>query len=212
MRMISKTLLATLLIVVVTRAGAARQAEEDEAQVRQWNAFADKLLALHHAQLARHEVYEEERVSGYHGAYFNDPGYYREVSYRDKVNRRLLSRVRWISAEPHKVHTIEVNVFDEDGTLQRDYLAAYLPWGRNAPVQTLVNLHTYNNDLHSFRQYDASGKLIMEQCSGELGGMPVQFSLEDYEIPASETEKSSEYRACFDGAAGNSAGYHRRPM
>lgn len=212
MKRVVNEVLAGILLLFAGAVGAATQLTENEQRSRQWNTFSDRLIALHRKQINRHRIYEEQRIGGYHGAYFNDPDYYREVSYFDATSRRLLSRVRWIRDEPRKVHTIEVYVYAANGRLERDYLAAYLPWGRKAPVQTLVNLHGYNRKLHSFRQFDASGQLIAEQCGGELNGVAIDISLDDYEIPRRAEEKSPSYRACFDAVGLSAARFIKQPM
>ncbi len=39
-----------------------------------------------------------------------------------------------------------------------------LPGLGSGLIQTLINLHYYNRDLHAYRQLDASDVLIYEQC------------------------------------------------
>ena len=61
---------------------------------------------------------------------------------------------------------------------------AYLPVFRNAPFQTLINLHHYEGKLDVFRQFDASGTRIYEQCKGRFLGGEVDISLEEDRIPS----------------------------
>lgn len=172
----------------------------DPTHVRDWNAFAAACLDLHERQLAGREVRTEERVGGY----VNDPQFYREVDYYDRDSGALLSRVQWEREDPDRVHTIEVFVRDGEGRVVRDYSAAYLPGRRNAPVQTLINLHAYNGDLHAFRQFDAGGDRIYEFCEGRLDGEEVQIRLFEDDLvgvsePADRIMGSPAYAACFDG-------------
>ena len=68
---------------------------------------------------------------------------------------------------------------DKNGKLKRDYLAAFLPGQRNAPIQTLINFHYQNDELKSFRQFDGSGYKIYEYCEGKFFGEPLTISLDD---------------------------------
>lgn len=169
---------------------------EQPEKVAAWNRFARQLETLHHQQIALHPVRMEIREGGYQGEYFNDPDYYIEERYYTLDGNRLVSVIRREKDNPDNIHTIEVNVLDKQGRVMRDYLAAYLPWGHNAPIQTLVNLHHYSKHLHSFRQFDASGNRIYEQCQGRHKGKEINISLESPEIEAPRILKP-DYRACF---------------
>ncbi len=169
---------------------------EDKTHVRTWNAFADECLALQKRQLAHNQVREQTRIGGY----ARQPEFYTEHAYYDKRTGVLLSRMQWETDHPDRLHTCEVYVHDDQGRVVRDFAAAYLPQGRNAPVQTLINLHRYNGDLHSFRQFDASGDRIYEYCEGKWNGKPVQMRLfEDDIYGKSNVTSSPEYAACFNG-------------
>lgn len=203
----------TSLVVLLAAAaglgsGPARPADAPEAvsltvdrnHVRRWNAFADALVALHQRQIEAHRVRTEESVGGYAGM----PEFYREVRYFDADSGRLLSKVQYEREGPGHVHAIEVYVYGPDGRLVRDYAAAFLPGYRNAPVQTLVNLHHYNGGLHAFRQFDASGARIYEACEGTWQGRTVRIrlfedDLHDTEGDGARVMASPEYRACFEG-------------
>lgn len=183
----------------------------DHSHVRRWNAFADAVVALHERQVKAHRVRTEESVGGYAGM----PDFYREVRYFDAESGRLLSKVQYEREGPGEVHAIEVYVYGPDGRLLRDYAAAFLPGYRNAPVQTLVNLHHYNGGLHAFRQFDASGARIYEACEGTWQGRPVSIrlfedDLHDTEGDGARVMASAEYRACFEGLP-LTAGPHLRP-
>ncbi len=194
--------LAALCLLGATAAPAAPEysrLEVDHDQVRRWNRFADALHALHRYRVERRAVETAESTGGY----ADDPEFYREVRYRDAETGRLLSRIQWERARPERVHMIEVRIYDDRGRLTRDYLAAYLPRHRNAPVQTLINFHGYDDELHGFRQFDASGRRIYEQCRGEHFGEEVFISLEEHELPPYATPGtgalgSPAYVACFE--------------
>lgn len=175
--------------------------KEDPEHVRTWNAFADALFALHRHRLAGRKVRTEESTGGYGGS-VGDPAFYREVEYFDAVSGQLLSRIQWERKNPDAIHVIEVFIYDDRGRVTRDYLAAYLPQFRNAPVQTLINLHDYTEGLHSFRQFDASGNRIYEQCRGRYFDRPVHISLEEDQLSRSSAagapERSPAYLACFE--------------
>lgn len=171
--------------------------QEDSQQVRGWNRFFDELVKTHHWYEQNRSL---RRVSTT-GGYAAHPDYYREVSYYDKQTGRLLSRIRWVKDKPDEIHMIEIFVYDDNGRIKRDYLAAYLPDFRNAPVQTLINFHHYNDELHAYRQFDASGALIYEQCRGRYFNEPVFLSIEEDEIPDYRDEAYPEYEtylACFE--------------
>lgn len=170
----------------------------DQQQVEEWNRFASRLFELHEHQLQKLDTYQETSSGGY----ANNPDFYHQVSYYNKVNDKLLSRLQWEKDQPDTLHSIAVYVYDDQGDLQRDYLAAYLPRFRNAPVQTLINFHYADKELKAFRQFDASGSRIYEQCRGRYFGDPFMLSLEEHEIPSlvghTPAHVNSElYRACF---------------
>jgi len=191
-----------LILLVSYLSGVAHAATDekvinvDEAMVQQWNRFADKVLALHRATLEKVEHRKQVRNGGYTGDYFNDPDFYIEETSFAKSDGRLLSRVLWEKDNPGNVHVIEMYVYDKDRRLVRDYLVAYLPWGRNAPIQAFVNLHVQAENVTGFRQFDASGVRVYEQCNGEIGGRKVSISLEPHQIDTSRTEQE-DYRHCF---------------
>jgi len=171
---------------------------EDKQHVNNWNQFAQRLYILHMHLIAQTETLTQESKGGY----ATTPDFYREVKYFDKKSNRLLSRVLWEVKNPEQIHEIEVFIYDDSGKLKRDYLAAFLPGHRNAPIQTLINLHYQNDELKSFRQFDASGDRIYERCAGKFFGAPVSISLDDNDLSeySDETIKlleSEEYLACF---------------
>lgn len=173
----------------------------DQAQVDAWNAFAEALYEVHQQRLQQHTVRTSERIGGY-GGYLGEPDFYREVRYYDAGSGRLLSRIQWERKRPDVIHMIEVLFYDGKARVQRDYLAAYLPRFRNAPVQTLINFHNYDDGLHAFRQFDASGHRIYEQCNGTYFGDKVSLSLEEWDMqPYADNPElfdSPAYLACFE--------------
>jgi hypothetical protein len=159
--------------------GPAQTLTVDHEQVRAWNRFADALYALHLRQLAGREVVTEETIGGY----ATHPDFYREVRYIDAASGRLLSLIDWERQRPDVIHSIEVYQYAADGRLSHDFVAVYLPDFRNAPILTLVNVHHHDNGLHAFRQFDASGVYIYEQCRGHWLEKPVMISVEEDELP-----------------------------
>ena len=110
-----------------------------------------------------------------------------------------------IRVEEHPVlHSIEVYVRDDEGRVLRDYGASFLTTHRNSPVQTLINLHNYDQGLHGFRQFDASGDRIYEFCEGRYQGEAVQIRLFEDDLVGTDPRmdrvmESAEYEACFGG-------------
>lgn len=173
---------------------ATKSVQENPVQVREWNRFVQRLHSAHRTFLRIYDIREEEQIGGYAG----DPNFYREVSYFDAATDRLLSRIRWETQQPNTIHVIELFFYDDQGRLERDYSAAFLPRYRNSPYQTLINVHRYNGDLHSFRQFDASGARIYEHCTGTWFDRPVAVELEEPLVATPDSViKSESYIACF---------------
>jgi len=194
------TLMLVLLVSSATLLAAGKPApmKEDAVQVKSWNHFSELLLALHKQQISDRKIKQTEKIGGYS----DNPGYYREITYVDEKSGRLLSNIQWETENPDVVHSIQVYVYDNKGRLVRDYVSAYLPYQRNAPVQTLINLHHYNNGLHSFRQFDGSKDLVYEFCEGEFKGKTQQIRLFEDDLVSNDYEtrqlfKSPVYKACF---------------
>jgi hypothetical protein len=189
------TLIAILLPLLNADANErVVQIRPDLAQIEVWNRFVQGLHALHQKQISTREidVHEEELRYGGEAAreYF-----YHEQRFRERGSQRELSRIRRDKDHPERLHLIEVNVYD-NGRVVRDYGAIFLPWAQAAPIRTFINLHAYRNGLHAFRQFDASGDLIYEQCQGEWQGQRVWVDITEPKVnpnrPASEID-----RACF---------------
>ncbi|MFV1983279.1 MAG: tetratricopeptide repeat protein [Thiohalomonadales bacterium] len=165
----------------------------DLHHIKTWNKFTDSLYQIHQQQLKKYKV----RTTSVIGGYPSNKDYYTETRYFDKKTNKLLSVIQWEKENKNNIHTIEVYKYDNKGRVIRDYLSAYLPVYRNAPIQTLINIHSYNDKLHSFRQYDASGYLIYEQCEGTFFNDKILLSIDEDEFN-SDVIKSEEYLACFN--------------
>lgn len=215
LKKISIVSLLTVLFSMSFTAFAAANHEtmkEDVVQVKSWNHFADLLLTLHKKQISGKDIKQTETMGGY----ADSPEYFREVKYTDSKSGNLLSVVQWEVSNPEAVHSIEVFVYDKNNRVIRDYIAAFLPYQRNAPVQTLINLHTYNGDLHSFKQFDGSKDLVYEYCDGKLNGKDIQIRLFEDDLVSNDYDtrqlfKSAEYKTCFKGAH-STLGKYIRPQ
>lgn len=153
------------------------------------------VYALHEQQIARHTIRTEETSGEYQGV--AAAGYrYLITSYYDAETGRLLSRIQRDAKLPEAIHIAEVNVYDADGRLVRDYFSSAPPWRPVHPTHAYINLHNYNGRLHSFRQHELDGQVNYEFCEGELEGKPVRIALSGVD---QKTLASPAYRACFDG-------------
>lgn len=175
--------------------------KEDQKQVENWNTFVTELYHLHLSEIKKVDIKTKETIGGYGGA-FSDKQFYREISYFNKENNRLISIIQWETKKPNTIHTIETFLYDEKGQVETDFYARYLPYARNAPVQTLINVHNYNDKLHSFRQFDANGELIYETCRGEYFDQKINLHLDNEEIydfrnTTQDDFTSETYSACF---------------
>ena len=204
-------ILAAGLLCLESALGQPAPLGVDHDKVRNWNQFAERLVTLHEARLQGRDIDTTERVGGY--AMADAPDFYREVRYIDRASGQLLSRVQREVEAPENIHLIEVFIYDDEGRLSRDYLAAFLPVYRNAPVQTLINFHVYNGELHAFRQFDASNNRIHEQCRRASDGMVLLLLSEDDLLgKAGERNTSTElYQRCFAGLT-QSAGVYLNPL
>lgn len=186
-----------------------KQMDVDEDHVTSWNRFAGKAYDLHQRQIAGRAVHQTEVAGTYNGTAAR--GYsYKEISYHDARTGLLLSRVRVDRDRPKILHIVEVFLYDEQGRVARDFAALYLPWSQNAPMRTMINVHQYNRDLHAYRQFDASGERVYEQCKGMHAGEKVDISLEQQEI-GPVTTASDAYQACFAGVQ-QTAGVYLSPQ
>ena len=201
-----------LLTTTLTFAVADEKLPDDlEKRHQLWNGFVDKLYILHRKKISGDNYYTTEKIGGY-GGQANNLEYYREVHYYDRDSRQLLSIVKWNETYPFGIHMIDVFFYDEKGRVLREYSATYLPSRHTSPSETLIILHYYKDNLHSFREFDASNVHIYEQCD-YLNGEGV-FALHYVDIPDSVSqlakEKQQDYRACF-GHVAESAGIYIDP-
>jgi hypothetical protein len=187
-----------------------KQMEVDEDHVTSWNRFAGNIYDLHIRQIAGRAIHQTQVVGLYNGTAASGYGY-QETSYYDAGTGLLLSRVRVDRDRPKIVHIIEVFIYDQQGRVARDFAAIYLPWAQNAPMRTLINVHQFNRELHAYRQFDASGERVYEQCKGMHAGEKVDISLEQQEINARSTA-SAAYQACFAGVQQIAGIYRSRPQ
>jgi hypothetical protein len=181
----------------------------DSVMQAAWNRFAEQTVALQRSLLAGKTVKKTEEVDRY-GGEMGKAYSYREVTYTDADNGRLLGRLRTNAKRSDEVQSAEVYVYDEQGRVQRDYAFTYLPWARGAPIRTFANLHHYSDGLHAWRQFDASGRRIYEHCEGKVGGESVKLSISEDRI-GGEQEGSEHYRVCFSGIA-RTAGVYLTPQ
>ena len=168
----------------------------DNVHARVWNKFASDCLALHKKLTDGKNHQVKKSVGGY----ANVKNFYTEYSYRDKG--KLVSQVQWEKDDPKTLHTIEVFVHDKKGRVVRDFMAAYLPFYRNAPTQTLISFHHYTGNLHSFRSFDATGDIVLERCMGKNAkGQRVNMLLDEDDLynDPDELIGSKEYNNCFAG-------------
>lgn len=173
----------------------------DQGQVNKWNNFVKELYELHLHQTKEVPIITKEITGGYGGGFANKK-FYREISYFNKNTNKLISKIQWEIKRPNTIHSIEVFLYNNKNQVKTDFYARYLPYARNAPVQTLINLHNYNDQLHAFRQFDANGELIYETCRGQFFDKKINLHLDNEEILAFQTENSDEllneaYSSCF---------------
>ncbi|WP_018954580.1 tetratricopeptide repeat protein [Thioalkalivibrio sulfidiphilus] len=211
-RAIALSCLAGLLLTG-TSSAAAQEAPAIRANpdtVRNWNRFVDGVYQLHLQHLRDTEVRTESRPGGYPEGSLGGPDFFHEVHYYDAATGRLLSRIQWEREQVQTIHSIQVYLHDDEGRVRVDYYAAYLPVFRNAPMNTLVNLHAYHGELRAFRQFDASGNRRYEQCRGRLEGESLWLDAEFF--PVEETlAESDTYQRCF-GTLQEQAGEHIDPL
>ena len=187
----------------------------EDMQTTVWNKFANTLYRLHKNIANKNDLIITSKHGSYGGELFGHINY-NESEYVRKEDNLLISRIRKIKGGHGNFHTLEVYIYDEQGRVTRDYVAAYLPKFRNAPYQTLINLHYYDDDLHAYRQFDASGRRIFESCNGSIFNEEVELLLEDYEIPDHISEldgalRQEAYRSCF-GQIPKDVGMYIDPM
>lgn len=158
--------------------------------------FHRAVYALHEQQITQHPIRTEEERGDYEGSAAARYSYI-DTRYYDSTSGHLLSRVRRDAASPEQIHIVEVNVY-EQGRLVRDFGSVTMPWAPTIPVRTMINLHHYNGELHSFRQHDYYGDVVYESCDGKLMGKRVRLSLDASDIEAA-SKSAPAYQPCFSG-------------
>ena len=208
-RLIAAVALFSFVFPVLAASPQVKKMEVDEDQVTIWNRFATKVYELHKQRLAGRDIRKSE-TTGEYGGVMAKGYFYKETSYHDARSGLLLSRVRADRDKPETLHIVEVFLYNDQGQVVRDYAAIYLPWARNAPIRTMINVHRHKPDLHAYRQFDASGNRIYEKCQGTTAGTQVEISLEQQDINARSTA-SDAYRNCFVGIQ-DTAGVYLSPQ
>lgn len=208
-RMIAAVALFSFVFPILAASPQIKQMEVDEDQVTTWNRFAAKVYELHKQRLTGRDLRKSE-TTGEYGGVMAKGYFYKETSYHDARSGLLLSRVRADRDRPETLHIVEVFLYNDQGQMVRDYAAIYLPWARNAPIRTMINVHRHQPDLHAYRQFDASGNRIYEKCQGTTAGTKVEISLEQQDINA-RTTASDAYRNCFAGIQ-DTAGVYLSPQ
>ena len=207
---LSQVFVSVFLLVFFPSAIFATEAmKEDNIHVRVWNKFANDSLKLHKKLTEGKDLDVKSSI----GSYANVKNFYIEQQYLD--NGKLISQVQWEKDDPKTLHTIEVYVYDDKGRVTRDFMAAYLPFYHNAPTQTLISFHHYNNKLHSFRSFDATGDKILERCTGKDNkGQAVNLLLDEDDLynDPDEIISTKEYNACFAGLKQNKLGKYIIPQ
>lgn len=196
-------ILLSFIMVILSPVNATQNTimKTDKVHVKKWNNFVSELYQLHVNKTKNIPIRTTETIGGYGGGFANKE-FYREVSYINKNTNKLISKIQWEVDNPNTIHTIEIFLYDAQGKIKTDYYARFLPYARNAPVQTLINLHNYNDDLHAFRQFDANGELIYETCRGRFFNQEVNLHLDNEEIQDFKVNNTDEYleetyNACF---------------
>lgn len=189
------------LVATLATPGHAETKPKPHPTAIKANAFAHALVTLSNHLLQQQAVITKESFGGY-GGITNDLKFYKQFKNISKASNKVISIVQWETKHPENLHSVEVNIYDKDGRLLRDYSASYLPVYRRAPDQTLINIHHYENGLHSARQFNALDDILFEECSGQYQGQPISFGFDYIEMPDSSDDIEDEdfrqiYQACF---------------
>lgn len=196
MKYLAFVIFLTHMITGFTSSASSNESVQvDNQRANQWNTFVDEVYQLHLKQIKNKKITTSNRSGSYHRL----PNFFQEIKFLDASRNSLLSKIEWETNRPDKIHSIEVRVHDKSNNIIREYSASYLPTFRNAPYQTLINLHHYSDSFHSFRQYDASDNLIYEVCKSTKTKQKL-FEHDDYEIPDDFTQgigTEKTYQKCF---------------
>ena len=198
-------ILLTTLFSTTIYASNIESVAVDNTRVNLWNTFVDNIYQLHLKQINNRPVSTVKR----NGSYFRQPNFFQKVNFFDTESNTRLSSIEWETKQPDNIHSIEVLVHDNNNKLIREYSASYLPKHRNAPIQTLINLHHHSKSLHSFRQFDASDNLLYEVCRS-ADTKEKLFEHDYYEIPDNFTQgvgTDKTYKQCFQQLPRTAAKY-----
>lgn len=182
---------AGLMLAVFLSPGTSMAASIDP------HKFHQALYELHQKMIKDKQVRLVETEGQYNGSAAGSYRY-RDTHYYDATNGRLLSHIKRDTDNPEAIHIVEVNIYDNNGNILRDFGSISLPAAPALAVRTFINFHQYNKGLHSFRQFGADGEVTYESCKGLLGNQVVNISLDDIDIKPVATT-TAEYKACFEG-------------
>lgn len=199
MRFIYACCLILLVPQIISAETTTEEANEDNLHARTWNRFVKSVLNFHRKRVKNIDIEIKEKIGGY----AHLPDFYIQKDYYNKG--KLIATVMWESEKPDQLHSIEVYIHDKQGRVIRDYTVAYLPHYRTTATQTLISLHRYNNGLHAFRTFDASGYRITERCTGTYKGRDIELLLDEDEIAEALEDAyikqgimmTSDYKNCF---------------
>lgn len=182
--------------------------KEDKTHIHKWNLFTLNAYKLHQKLIKGRQVTTKTRIGGYS----ESKKFYKEVVFYDAKSGKRISTIQREIKNPKNIHWIEVLVRNKKGQVVRDYSSAYLVHYRNAPSQTLINLWGHTGNMHGFRQFDAGGDLIYEQCEGVWKGKKVMIRLFEDDLvnggpSVAKTMKGGPYKACFTGVAQSAQKY-----
>jgi len=188
-----------LVLIGISITAVAEEVKGDNKHARTWNQFAQNLLKFHQHRIKDIDVDVKEKIGGY--TIF--PDYYVQKDYFH--DDKLIATVMWERENLRQLHSIEVFEHDDKGRVIRDYTAVYLPDYYDRPTQTLISLHNYNNGLHAFRTFDASGYRITERCMGVHKGKEIELLLDEDEIAEALEDAyikkgimmTADYKNCF---------------
>ncbi len=179
-------LLATVLLPQICLAASIDSAK-----------FHQALYELHLQTIGDKQLRLVESVGQYNGSAAGDYRY-RDTRYYDAASGHLLSRIIRDADRPDAIHIAEVNIYDSNGRIIRDFGSIALPTAPAFPVKTMINFHQYNKGLHSFRQFDTEGTITYESCNGLFENRKVNIALDGTDISPVATS-TAEYKACFNG-------------
>ena len=108
-----RTAIVVLMFVLVpvahiASAASAGAMKEDKQHVNTWNKFAKACLAAHKRRMQEYKVTTTSRMGGY----YKQPNYYKEVTYKNTADGKILDRIKWEVDRPEDAHVIELYYYD----------------------------------------------------------------------------------------------------